>query len=118
MLVAAKVTAKRRMARNIVPKIATSRVLSAEHIHLRSVDCTKGALTSVKPRNTTAIPKTTQRKAGVSVTTAAKVRKAVITPIKRLTITAKPIQSQRLSQQNIDINFHLITVYARGCLVV
>ena len=36
ILVAAKVTAKRRMARNIVPKIATSRVLSAEQTHLLS----------------------------------------------------------------------------------
>ena len=67
---------------------------------------------------TTAIPNTTQRKAGVNVTTAAKVRKAVTTPIKRLTINAKPVQSQRLSQQNIDIDFHLITVYAMGCLMV
>ena len=36
ILVAAKVTAKRRMARKIVPKTATSKVLSAEHIHLLS----------------------------------------------------------------------------------
>ena len=36
ILVAAKVTAKRRMARNIVPKIAISRVLSAEQTHLLS----------------------------------------------------------------------------------
>ena len=36
ILVAAKVTAKRRMARNIVPKIATSKVLSVPQTHLLS----------------------------------------------------------------------------------
>ena len=36
ILVAAKVTANRRIERNIVPKTATSKVLSAEHIHLLS----------------------------------------------------------------------------------
>ena len=61
---------------------------------------------------TTAIPKTTHKNAGVTVMTAAKVKNAVTTPTKRLTIIAKPVQSQRLSQQKIDIDVHLITFYA------
>lgn len=118
ILVAAKLIAKRRIARNIVPKMPMSNAVRAEQRHLEAVPCIKAADTNANAKNATAIPNTTHKNTGATVITAAKVRNAVTTPIKRLTITDAPRHSRRLSQQNNDIFFHLNTIYAGGCLGV
>lgn len=93
MLVAAKVIPKRTTDARIVPRIPVSRTGTVRHMQHRMPVTRKmvDAISSTA-RYTTAIPKRTHRKAGVTVITAVIARKPVITPIIRLAITARPVQ--------------------------
>ncbi len=92
-LVAANVTPKRTIDISIAPRIAIKRIGRILHTQpvipaLRIATL----VTSVIARYTTAIPKTTHKKAGVTAITALKVKKAVIMPMIMLATIATPTQ--------------------------
>ena len=104
MLVAANSIPRRISDARTAPKIPVSNVGRILHTQLRtpnrrrSVDAIR-----VTARYTTEMPSVTHKKAGVTVIVAVKVRKAVITPIIMLAITASPVHSVLHEQDEFDI---------------
>ena len=105
-LVAANVIAKSTIANKIVPKIPASIVLMAALTFLHSGLTVSPVTVNNTARYPTAIPNTTQRKAGVTVIVAVNVKNAATTPIIALAIIAKTVQLFFLPQVNTVIYFH------------
>jgi hypothetical protein len=73
---------------------------------------TLGERYKVRPKNATAIPKTTHKNTGVADITAVIVKKAATIPTIKLAKRATPTQLTLLSQLNKDIFFtSLISIY-------
>ncbi len=113
-LVAAKVTAKRTTDARIVPKtpvINTGRILQ---IHLLSpFSLSAGEIPKSNPKNTTAIPPVTHKKAGATAMVAVIVKIAVTKPIIILAKIASVIQRFLLHPQaKFVITSPPILVYA------
>ena len=93
MLVAANVIPRRITAVSIVPKIPAKRKFNILHTQsLKPRPLAKEDARRVTARYTTAIPKSTHKKAGVTVIAAVIFKRAATIPIITLTITAKRVQ--------------------------
>lgn len=104
MLVAANSIPRRISDARAVPRIPVSNVGKILHTQLRTPKRRKSVATKrVTARYTTEIPSVTHKNAGVIVTVAVKVRKAVITPMIILVITARPAHSVLHEQDKFDI---------------
>ena len=91
-LVAANETARSINENRIEPKTPIIHAVEFGHKHRLAESELSAATTRFTPRYTIATPKTTHKKAGVTVIVAINVRKAVITPTSILPIIEIPVQ--------------------------
>lgn len=112
VLVAAKVMPKSSTDVKIVPRLPQSIPVSEEHIQFPwELRAARAVVIGVSPKYTTAIPKSTQRNAGVTVTIAVKRRIAAIMPTVMLDIRASTEQS--VLQLQFFINITSCIYYVR-----
>ena len=108
MLVATNSMARSTIAKKIVAIIApnnTVRMFLIQQGDLLSQQFTDAIVIRRMARYTVAIPKTTHKKAGVTVIAAVILRKAAIMPTTMLTITATVVQVFLQEQSQFDIYF-------------
>lgn len=105
-LVATMPTARRTMENKIEPRIPISRAPSVAHLQSQgSALLAMAAAKSSKARYTTAIPRTTHRKAGVTVMTAVICKNAATTPMMTLARIAAIAQLHLKLQLHKDMWF-------------
>ena len=118
MLVTGNVIARRITDVSTVPRMPVSNAASEEHIHPSVLRQLSAETISVIERYTTAIPKSTHRKAGVTVMVPVIVSKAVVMPIMTLAITARRVQVhlQKHAELFIDITSALLYAGDAWCV--
>lgn len=112
ILVAAKVIANKITEIRAVPRIPVKTAVNVPLVYLQDfLPWQQQVVASNTAKYPIAIPNATHKNAGVTVITALICKKAAITPIIALAITAKLTQLGLFSQQKIDIFFHLLVSF-------
>ena len=110
-LVAANVIASSIMLVSTVPRIPVRSTVSAGHRQSRMLRLVVAVTIKSTASHTTAIPSSTHKNAGVTVTVAVNTRKLVIIPIIILATTASPVQLVLQLQFIFVIIFTSVIIY-------